>query len=56
MRIYYLIDGGAVHGRDCFESVKLATPEVLAEVAAGGEAEVHAAVDAAEAAFFVDAR
>jgi len=51
MRIQHLIDGRAVEGRDYFESVNPATQEVLAEVAAGGEAEVQAAVAAAKAAF-----
>ncbi|HYF18669.1 MAG TPA: aldehyde dehydrogenase family protein, partial [Ramlibacter sp.] len=51
MRIDHLIDGKAVAGRDYFETVNPATQEVLAEVAAGGEAEVNAAVAAAKAAF-----
>ncbi|MFN6994600.1 MAG: 5-carboxymethyl-2-hydroxymuconate semialdehyde dehydrogenase [Aquincola tertiaricarbonis] len=51
MRIQHLIDGRAVEGRDYFETVNPATQDVLAEVAAGGEAEVHAAVAAAKAAF-----
>ncbi len=51
MRIQHLIDGRAVEGRDYFETVNPATQEVLAEVAAGGEAEVAAAVAAAKAAF-----
>ena len=51
MRIHHLIDGKAVDSRDCFETVNPATQQVLAEVAAGGEAEVHAAVAAAKAAF-----
>ena len=51
MRIPHLIDGKAVDSRDYFETVNPATQEVLAEVAAGGEAEVHAAVAAAKAAF-----
>ena len=51
MKIDNLIDGKAVAGRDRFETVNPATQEVLAEVASGGEAEVHAAVAAAKAAF-----
>lgn len=51
MRIDHLIAGKTVAGRDYFETVNPATQEVLAEVAAGGEAEVHAAVAAAKAAF-----
>jgi 5-carboxymethyl-2-hydroxymuconic-semialdehyde dehydrogenase len=51
MRIQHLIDGKAVDSRDHFETVNPATQELLAEVAAGGEAEVNAAVAAAKAAF-----
>ena len=51
MPIPHLIDGQAVHGRECFETLNPANQQVLAEVAAGGEAEVHAAVAAAKAAF-----
>ena len=51
MRIQHLIDGKAVDSRDHFETVNPATQELLAEVSAGGEAEVHAAVAAAKAAF-----
>lgn len=51
MRIDHLIAGKTVAGRDYFETVNPATQEVLAEVAAGGEAEVNAAVAAAKAAF-----
>ncbi|HSW07332.1 5-carboxymethyl-2-hydroxymuconate semialdehyde dehydrogenase [Aquabacterium sp.] len=51
MRIQHLIDGRSVESRDYFETVNPATQEVLAEVAAGGEAEVAAAVAAAKAAF-----
>lgn len=51
MRINHLIAGKAVTGREYFETVNPATQEVLAEVASGGEAEVHAAVAAAKAAF-----
>jgi 5-carboxymethyl-2-hydroxymuconic-semialdehyde dehydrogenase len=51
MRIDHLINGKAVAGRDYFETVNPATQEVLAEVAAGGETEVDAAVVAAKEAF-----
>lgn len=51
MRIDHLIAGKAAAGHDYFETVNPATQEVLAEVAAGGEAEVDAAVAAAKAAF-----
>jgi len=51
MRIEHLINGKAVAGRDYFETLDPATQEVLAEVAAGGEAEVNAAVAAAKEAF-----
>ncbi|WP_019937117.1 5-carboxymethyl-2-hydroxymuconate semialdehyde dehydrogenase [Bordetella sp. FB-8] len=51
MRIEHLIDGKAVAGRSYFETVNPATQQVLAEVAAGGQDEVNAAVAAAKAAF-----
>jgi len=51
MRIQHLIAGKAVESRNYFETINPATQEVLAEVAAGGEAEVAAAVAAAKAAF-----
>ncbi len=51
MRIQHLINGHAVDSASTFETVNPATQVVLAEVAAGGEAEVHAAVAAAKAAF-----
>jgi 5-carboxymethyl-2-hydroxymuconic-semialdehyde dehydrogenase len=51
MRIDHLIGGKTVAGRDYFQTVNPATQEVLAEVASGGEAEVHAAVAAAKEAF-----
>jgi 5-carboxymethyl-2-hydroxymuconic-semialdehyde dehydrogenase len=51
MKIDHLINGKSVAGSDYFETVNPATQEVLAEVAAGGEAEVNAAVAAAKAAF-----
>ncbi len=51
MQISHLIDGRAVAGNRYFETINPATQEVLAEVAAGGAAEVDAAVAAASAAF-----
>ncbi len=51
MQIHHLIDGRAVPGTRYFETTNPATQEVLAEVAAGGAAEVDAAVAAAKAAF-----
>ncbi len=51
MRIDHLIDGKSVPGRRYFETVNPATQDTLAEVAAGGESEVNAAVAAARAAF-----
>ena len=51
MRINHLIDGKALESSAYFETIDPATQEVLAEVAAGGEAEVNAAVAAAKAAF-----
>ncbi|VWX58859.1 5-carboxymethyl-2-hydroxymuconate semialdehyde dehydrogenase [Burkholderiales bacterium 8X] len=51
MKVDHLINGKAVAGRDYFQTVNPATQEVLAEVAAGGEQEVNAAVEAAKAAF-----
>ena len=51
MPIHHLINGKAVASRDTFQTINPATQDVLAEVAAGGEAEVHAAEAAAKAAF-----
>lgn len=51
MKIDHLINGKAVAGRDYFQTVNPATQDVLAEVASGGEQEVHAAVAAAKEAF-----
>jgi 5-carboxymethyl-2-hydroxymuconic-semialdehyde dehydrogenase len=51
MRIDHLINGKPVAGRGYFETRNPATHEVLAEVAAGGEQDVDAAVAAAKAAF-----
>ena len=50
-QIQHLINGQSVASSDYFETINPATKEVLAEVASGGEAEVHAAVAAAKAAF-----
>lgn len=51
MRIQHLINGKQVDSGRSFETINPATQEVLAEVAAGGEAEINAAVAAAKAAF-----
>jgi len=51
MPIHHLINGQSVASSDYFETINPATQQVLAEVASGGEAEVHAAVAAAKAAF-----
>ncbi len=51
MRIEHLIDGKSVTSDRYFETIDPATQETLAEVASGGDAEVHAAVAAAKAAF-----
>ena len=51
MRLDHLISGKPVASHDYFETVDPATQDVLAEVAAGGQAEVDAAVAAAKAAF-----
>jgi 5-carboxymethyl-2-hydroxymuconic-semialdehyde dehydrogenase len=50
-KIDHLINGKSIAGSDYFETDNPATQEVLAEVASGGESEVHAAVAAAKAAF-----
>ena len=50
-RIDHLIGGQSVAGSHYFETIDPATQQVLAEVAAGTEAEVNAAVAAAKAAF-----
>lgn len=50
-RIDHLINGQRVASQQYFESFNPATQGVLAEVAAGGEAEVNAAVQAAKDAF-----
>ena len=51
MPIPHLINGQAIASAQRFETVNPATQEPLAEVARGGQAEVHAAVAAAKAAF-----
>lgn len=51
MRIQHLINGKQVDSGRSFETINPATQEVLAEVAAGSEAEINAAVAAAKAAF-----
>ena len=51
MHIQHLINGSAVDSSEHFETVNPATQQVLASVASGGAAEVHAAVAAAQAAF-----
>jgi 5-carboxymethyl-2-hydroxymuconic-semialdehyde dehydrogenase len=49
--ITHLIDGKSVESKTAFDDHNPATGEILAEVAAGGEFEVGAAVSAAKAAF-----
>jgi 5-carboxymethyl-2-hydroxymuconic-semialdehyde dehydrogenase len=49
--ITHLIGGKRIESREVFETIDPATQDVLAEVAAGGEAEVAQAVEAAKAAF-----
>jgi 5-carboxymethyl-2-hydroxymuconic-semialdehyde dehydrogenase len=51
MRIDHLVNGKTLPGKTYFEDINPATQEVLAEVAAGGETEINAAVAAAKAAF-----
>jgi 5-carboxymethyl-2-hydroxymuconic-semialdehyde dehydrogenase len=51
MQVQHLINGASVPSAGYFETVNPATQETLAEVARGGEREVHAAVAAAKAAF-----
>lgn len=50
-KINHWINGKNVAGADYFHTTNPATGEVLAEVASGGEAEVHQAVAAAKEAF-----
>jgi 5-carboxymethyl-2-hydroxymuconic-semialdehyde dehydrogenase len=49
--LHHLINGKTVESAQRFETLNPATQEVLAEVSAGGAAEVNAAVEAAKAAF-----
>jgi 5-carboxymethyl-2-hydroxymuconic-semialdehyde dehydrogenase len=51
MHIQHLINGKQVSSATTFDTINPATQKVLAQVAAGAEAEVHAAVAAAKAAF-----
>ena len=51
MRIDHLVNGKALPGNTYFADINPATQDVLAEVAAGGETEINAAVAAAKAAF-----
>ena len=51
MTIQHLINGRSVASANTFETINPATQEVLAEVSAGGEAEINAAVQAAKNAF-----
>ena len=51
MQINHLINGKHVASATTFDTINPATQEVLAQVAAGGEHEVNAAVAAAKAAF-----
>ena len=51
MNIQHLINGESVDSAQHFDSINPATQEVMASVAAGGEAEVNAAVAAAKEAF-----
>ena len=49
--IQHLINGQAVASAASFETLNPATQDVLAEVSAGGAAEINAAVQAAKDAF-----
>jgi 5-carboxymethyl-2-hydroxymuconic-semialdehyde dehydrogenase len=51
MQINHLINGKQVSSATTFDTINPATQKVLAQVAAGAETEVHAAVAAAKAAF-----
>ncbi|MBV8852614.1 MAG: 5-carboxymethyl-2-hydroxymuconate semialdehyde dehydrogenase, partial [Sinobacteraceae bacterium] len=51
MKINHLVNGKPLASERYFETINPATQEVLAEVAAGGAAEIDAAVAAAKAAF-----
>ena len=50
-KINHWINGKNVAGSDYFHTTNPATGEILAEVASGGEAEIHQAVAAAKEAF-----
>ncbi|HKT73058.1 MAG TPA: 5-carboxymethyl-2-hydroxymuconate semialdehyde dehydrogenase [Steroidobacteraceae bacterium] len=51
MKIDHLVNGKSLPSKTYFQDINPTNQEVLAEVAAGGEAEIHAAVAAAKAAF-----
>lgn len=51
MTIQHLINGQSVASDSAFETINPATQEVMAEVSAGGTAEINAAVQAAKDAF-----
>jgi 5-carboxymethyl-2-hydroxymuconic-semialdehyde dehydrogenase len=51
MKIDHLVNGRKLPGKNYFEDINPTNQEVLAEVAAGGEEEIQAAVAAAKAAF-----
>ena len=51
MQVNHLINGKQVSSASTFDTINPATQEVLAQVAAGGEQAVNAAVAAAKAAF-----
>lgn len=51
MNIQHLINGRAVDSAEHFDTINPATQTSIASVAAGGEAEINAAVAAAKAAF-----
>jgi 5-carboxymethyl-2-hydroxymuconic-semialdehyde dehydrogenase len=51
MKIDHLVNGKSLSGKTYFEDINPTTQAVLAEVAAGGESEINAAVAAAKAAF-----
>jgi len=51
MKIDHFVNGRTLPGTTYFEDINPTNQELLAEVAAGGEAEIHAAVAAAKAAF-----
>jgi 5-carboxymethyl-2-hydroxymuconic-semialdehyde dehydrogenase len=51
MKIDHLVNGKTLPGKTYFEDINPTSQEVLAQVAAGGEPEINAAVAAAKAAF-----